>query len=128
MVTHQKDQLHAFNVGSLLVKHHMQPYINPSEDDPTANFSELKSRLDKVTMLMVLYGQVAEGWVRQWLGEILKLQMTSGLSIQEYCVINVPPEKEAVNFDFGPIPVNLIDLNKGEQDLVAVLDRVRGAA
>lgn len=128
VVTHQKDQLHAFNVGSLLVKHHMQPYINPSEDDPTANFSELKARLDKVTMLMVLYGQVAEGWVRQWLGEILKLQMTSGLAIQEYCVINVPPEKEAVNFDFGPIPVNLIDLNKGEQDLVAVLDRVRGAA
>ena len=129
VVTHQKDQLHAFNVGSLLVKHQMQPYINPSEDDPSANFNELKTRLDKVKMLMVLYGQVAEGWVRQWLGEVLKMQMTSGLSIKEYCVINVPPEKsDAVNFDFGPIPINTIDLIKGEEDLVAVLDRVRGAA
>lgn len=129
--THQKDQLHAFEFSKLLVEHKMQPYVNPLEDDPTANLSELESRLQKVKMLMVLYGSVGEDWVRQRLAEVLKLQVIKGLDIQEYCVLNVPPEKKGeLNFNFGPTRVNLINFNAGnqagEKDLKTVLNRVRG--
>jgi hypothetical protein len=82
-------------------------------------------------MLMVLYGSVGQDWVRQRLAEVLKLQVIKGLDIQEYCVLNVPPEKSGeLNFNFGPTRVNLIDFvhgeDAGEKDLKSLLDRVRG--
>ena len=133
--THLKDQLHALELSKYFLTHDVQPYINPQEDDPNKNMDVLEARLKEVNILMILYGSVNSDWVRQRLGAALQLSVIKALAIKAFCVVNVPPVKspEALNFNLGPIPVQLIDLSAGSLDspkLVSVLQSAQagGAA
>jgi hypothetical protein len=108
--THIKDQLHALELSKLLLEQNVQPYINPQEDDPRTNLDILEARMREVETLLILFGNVQEGWVRERLGAALQLSVTKKLPLKSFCVYLAPPRKAAgLNFDFGPIQVPLID-------------------
>jgi hypothetical protein len=109
--THLKDQLHALELSRYFLENNIQPYINPQEDDPNKNMEALEARLRDVSILMILYGNVNNNWVRQRLGAALQLSVIKGLAIKAYCVYSVPPAKrpEDLDFNLGPIRVHLIN-------------------
>jgi hypothetical protein len=113
--THIKDQLHALELGRYFVENNIQPYINPQEDDPNENIDILESRLKQVNVLVIMYGSVNAAWVRQRLGAALQLSIVEALAINAFCVLAVPPVKqpEELDFNLGPIPIQLIDNSKG---------------
>lgn len=112
--THLKDQLYALDLSRSLLEHHIQPYINPQEDDPSKNMDLLEARLRAVSVLIILFGSVNEDWVRHRLGAALQLSVIKKLPIKSFCVFSVPPEKQETTLDFnlGPVRVGLIDNSK----------------
>ena len=127
--THIKDQLYALELGRYFVENNIQPYINPQEDDPNKNIDILEARLKQVNVLMILFGSVNAAWVRQRLGAALQLSIVQALAIKAFCVMVVPPFKkpEELNFNLGPIPIQLIDNSQGALNpemLAPVLDSI----
>lgn len=116
--THLKDQLYAFELGRLLVERSVQPYINPQEDDPNKNLEAFEARLRQVSTLVILYGQVNEGWVRHRLGVALQLSVVNNLPIKSFYVLVVPPARlvKGTRFQLGPMAAELID-NSGSERL-----------
>lgn len=116
--THLKDQMYAWKLGEYFIGQNIQPFINPQKDDPNENLEILESRLAEVNMLMILFGHVKAEWVIQRLAAALKLSVLKKLSLKAFCVVNVPPKKPAgaLPFDFGPIPVHVIDTSSGQLD------------
>ncbi len=129
--THLKDQIFAFELGSILLKNGIQAYINPQEDDPNKNMDILEARLKEVSTLMILFGSVNEDWVRQRLGAALQLSVIKNLQIKSFCVFTVPPEKkkEELNFNFGPVNVHTFNNSKNEtldpEALTTMLETVK---
>lgn len=115
--THLKDQLYAFELGRLLVERSVQPYINPQDDDPNKNLEAFESRLRQVSTLVILYGQVSEGWVRHRLGVALQLSVVNNLPLKAFYVCVVPPARvdERTRFQLGPVSVKLIDNSRSER-------------
>jgi hypothetical protein len=132
--THLKDQLYALELSKLLLRENVQPYINPQEDDPRTNLDVLEARLREVSTLMILYGSVEEGWVRERLGAALQLSVTRNLGLSSFFVYLAPPNKsrQELDFSFGPVDVPLIDNSTAESpapgSLAPLLERLRGAA
>lgn len=115
--THIKDQLFAYQVGQYFLQNDIQPFINPQEDDPSKNLDILEARLRTVSMLMILFGQVSEQWVRQRLGAALQLSVVKGFRIKSFCVYSIPPDKGQTLTDFtiGPVQVQLIDNSRSDR-------------
>lgn len=111
--THVKDQLYALELSKILLKHNVQPYINPEGEDPRKGMDALEARLKEVTMLVILFGRVHENWVRQRLGAALQLSVAKNFPLKSFCVFTIPPEKRDLNFDLGTsFHVHLIDNSK----------------
>lgn len=100
--THLKDQLHAFRLGEFLMQKCIQPYINPEEDDPQKNMKVLEERLKQVNKLIVIFGDVAEDWVRERLAVAVQIAITARVQLKACGVYFAPPR------ECGPI--SLFDL------------------
>jgi hypothetical protein len=89
--THLKDQLHALELSRFLLERHIQPYINPEEDNPSQNIKILTERLKQVSRLIIIFGAVAEEWVRARLGEAVKIAITEGCPLKACGIYFAPP-------------------------------------
>lgn len=105
--THLKDQLHAYHLGQYLIGKSIQPYINPEEDDPQRNMKVLEERLKQVTKLIVIFGDVAEDWVRARLGVALQIAVTEKCPLKACGVYFAPPRQRSAqglfNLPFLPV-------------------------
>ena len=105
--THLKDQLHAYHLGQYLIGKSIQPYINPEEDDPQLNMKVLEERLKQVTKLIVIFGDVAEDWVRARLGVALQIAVTEKSPLNACGVYFAPPRQRSAqglfNLPFLPV-------------------------
>jgi hypothetical protein len=109
--THLKDQLHALDLSRFFLEHDVQPYINPEADDPTRNVKILEERLKQVSRLIIVFGDVAEEWVRARLGEAVKIAITEECPLKACGIYFAPPRQKAASskFDLGFLPVYQFD-------------------
>jgi len=92
--THFNDQLYALDLSKDLLKKHIQPFINPQEDDPRKNINILADRIRQVSKLFFLYGQVSKDWVLERMSAALQLIITNNYPIEEFVIYLYPPEKD----------------------------------
>jgi len=92
--THFTDQLYAFDLSKDLLKKHIQPFINPQEDDPRKNINILADRIRQVSKLFFLYGQVSKDWVLERMSAALQLIITNNYPIDEFVIYLYPPRKD----------------------------------
>lgn len=111
--THLKDQLHAYKLGQFLIEKCIQPYINPEEDDPQKNMKVLEERLKQVNKLIVIYGDVAEQWVRARLAVAVQIAITARVQLKACGVYYAPPRQRGPSniFDLPFLPVYEFDSN-----------------
>jgi hypothetical protein len=105
--THLKDQLHALRLGQFLIEKCIQPYINPEEDDPQKNMKVLEERLKQVNKLIVIFGDVAEEWVRARLAVAVQIAITARVQLKACGVYFAPPRQRGAtgifNLPFLPV-------------------------
>jgi hypothetical protein len=105
--THLKDQLHALRLGQFLLEKCIQPYINPEEDDPQKNMKVLEERLKQVNKLIVIFGDVAEEWVRARLAVAVQIAITARVQLKACGVYFAPPRQRGpvgiFNLPFLPV-------------------------
>ena len=109
--THMKDQLHAYWLGQFLLGNSIQPYINPEEDDPQKNMKVLEERLKQVNKLIVIFGDVAEQWVRARLAVAVQIAITARVQLKACGVYYAPPRQRGPSniFDLPFLPVYEFD-------------------
>ena len=109
--THLKDQLHALDLSRFLLEQNVQPYINPEADDPSQNVKILEERLKQVSRLIIVFGNVAEEWVRARLGEAVKIAITEDCPLKACGIYFAPPRRKASDgkFNLGFLPVYQFD-------------------
>jgi len=109
--THLKDQLHALELSRFLLERNVQPYINPEADDPSRNVKVLEERLKQVSRLIIVFGDVAEEWVRARLGEAVKIAIAEDCPLRACGIYFAPPRKKTgdVQFKLGFLPVYQFD-------------------
>ena len=113
--THLKDQLHAYELSRFLLERHVQPYINPEEDDPRKNLKLFEERLKQVSLLIVFFGNVAEEWVRARLATAVQFAIAEACPLKACGVYLAPPRKMSSSLQLGPkwIPIELMDNTEG---------------
>ncbi len=114
--THPKDNQHASWLWTILKTKEKAALINPPLDDPARSLSELETRLREAARLIVVYGEVAEDWVRERLGHAIKFAFTENRPLARCAVFFAPPRIKAdgVRFDLGFVRVDHFDI----QDLL----------
>jgi hypothetical protein len=114
--THYSDQLHAIDLGKILLENQIQPFINPQEDDPRKNINLMGKRLSQVEKLIFLYGNVSEEWLRERMSAAIELIITNNYPIKDFFVYITPPSKNSANIFINQrfLKVNVIDNSKNE--------------
>lgn len=109
--THLKDELHALELSRFLIGRNILPYVNPEQDDPSRNIALLEERLKRVSRLIIVFGNVAEDWVRARLGEAVKIAVTENCPLKACGIYYAPPRRkaEASKFSLGFLPVYQFD-------------------
>ncbi len=92
--THYNDQLYALELSKSLLENHIQPFINPQEDDPRKNINVLSERIKQVRKLVFFYGNVSRDWVLERMSAALQLIVTNNYPVEEFFIFMVPPHKE----------------------------------
>jgi len=113
--THFKDQAYAYSLSQYLLERHVQPYINPEEDDPRKNLKIFQERLKQVSLLIIFFGNVALEWVRERLATAVQIAIAEGCPLKACGVYLAPPRKTSAELQLGPkwLPVELMDNTEG---------------
>lgn len=109
--THYMDQLYALELSKSLLEHHVQPFINPQEDDPRKNINLMGDRLSQVKKLIFLYGGVSKEWVRERMSAAIQLIITNNYPIEDFFIYMAPPYKEDAGFSLNQrfLKVNVVN-------------------
>jgi hypothetical protein len=124
--THLKDQLHALDLINVLLAKEIVPFINPAEDGPQKNEMLFQEMFKGVSVLIIVFGQVAGDWVRERLTRALQLASAQ----LKFCGIYLAPvagQGEARQMILGSFPVSLpIFLFDKPEVLAQLLDHFVG--
>ncbi len=109
--THIHDQSYAFDLGKILLQHHIQPYINPQEDDPKKNINLLGDRMGMVKKMIFLYGKVSREWVLERMSAALQLIITRNYPVEDFFIYMAPPNKKAEDISLRQkfLKINVVD-------------------
>ena len=109
--THVKDYRHALELGAFLSKYDVFPYVVPQEDDPEASLTLYEQALKKVSVLLIVFGEVAEEWVRARLSTALQLMVMGDHDIKAAFIYLAPPRKQISEnaFHRGVFRADLLD-------------------
>jgi hypothetical protein len=113
--THVKDQLHALELSHYLIRHNVQPYINPQEDDPGRNLALFTERLKQASILILFCGAVADEWLRARIGVALKIAIVEECPLQACGVYLAPPRSPgaAPQLRLPLVPLQWMDHTNG---------------
>lgn len=123
LITHLKDQIHAFEIAALISKRGFTPFLNQETSDPADVFDILERRLQLVEKLIVFYGSVARYWVQQRFDEVMKIASEKGLHLKLGLYPIMPLPKEDLNFGRGFIQINVLE---DQQRLFSFLEHKAG--
>ncbi|HEX8424456.1 MAG TPA: hypothetical protein VF634_13645, partial [Pyrinomonadaceae bacterium] len=104
--THLKDQLHALDLSRFLLERSVMSYINPEEDNPQKNVKLFQEMLKRVSVLVIIYGQVAGEWVHERLVAALQIAVAENCPLK-LCGIYLPPDganASSRQFNLGDFP------------------------
>jgi hypothetical protein len=109
--THSKDQRYVMALSSYLLDRSILPLINREEDSPQKNLEFFESQLRKASLLIVVFGGVPTEWVRERLGEAVKIAVTQNCPLRACGIYLAPPRKNAedVKFNRSFFPVEVLD-------------------
>lgn len=109
--THPKDNQYASSLWAILKAGENNALINPPVEDPISSLSELEARLREAARLIVVFGEVAEDWVRERLGHAIKFAFTEKRQLTRCAVFFAPNrvKKEGL-FDLGVVHVDHFDI------------------
>ncbi|HUS10600.1 MAG TPA: toll/interleukin-1 receptor domain-containing protein [Pyrinomonadaceae bacterium] len=108
--THPKDEKYAFNLSSILANNNVQPLITSGEDDPGKNIEGFEDLLRQVSLLIVVFGQVAEEWVTGRIREAFKVAAATEHRSLKVCGVYLPPREDGKRnrqLSFGLLPVSI---------------------
>jgi hypothetical protein len=113
--THLKDQSFVMEMSRALIDKNILPYINPQEDDPRHNLSQLKDRLNKVGALIIIYGQVSGEWVKARLEEAVKIIVSESCPVKAFCICLAPPDEAKIDLysKYQFLNLHLLDNRQG---------------
>ncbi|HEX6623679.1 MAG TPA: toll/interleukin-1 receptor domain-containing protein [Pyrinomonadaceae bacterium] len=112
VATHFKDQQYVMALSSFLLQQQVIPLINREEDSPKKNLEYFESQLRKASLFIVVFGGVPPEWVRERLGEALKVAVTMQHCALRACgVYLAPPRKNAADVQFNRtlFPLEILD-------------------
>jgi len=129
--THFKDQLYALDLGKFLLEQlKMQPYINPEEDTPQKNLTLFQEMLKRVSVLIIVFGEVAGDWVRERLTSALHIATAEKCNLK-LCGIYLAPingKGAARQVSLGVFPTSIpIFLFDSRETLANLLNRFVGS-
>jgi hypothetical protein len=107
--------LHALELSQYLIKHDVQPYINPQEDDPGKNLDLFTQRLKQVQILILFFGAAAEEWLRARLTVALQIAIAEACPLRACGVYLAPPRTVELAGKLSPplVPVEWMDHTRG---------------
>jgi TIR domain len=109
---HLKDWQYALDISRFLIDHQVVPSVNREEDSPQLNLKTFEEQLRRADLLIIVFGGVPREWVRERLGEALKIVAVSENCPLRACGVYVaPPRKDgaSIQFNRGFLPVEVLD-------------------
>jgi len=98
--THLKDQLHALELGRALTERRIRLHLHSEGDEPVKSVGIFEETLKRVDRLVIVFGDVAEDWVRERLGDAVKFAITANHPLKSCCVYFAPPRSKSANGKF----------------------------
>jgi len=98
--THLKDQLHAFDLGRTLTELRIRLHLHSEGNEPGGSVRAFEESLRKVDRLIIVFGSVAEDWVRERLGDAVKFAITARHPLKSCSVYFAPPRNKSDNGKF----------------------------
>jgi len=108
--THRKDEKYAFQLSGILANNNVQPLITSGEDDPEKNVEGFEDLLKQVSLLIVVYGQVAQEWVTGRIREAFKVAAAEEQRSLKICGVYLPPREDGSynrQLNLGLLPVSI---------------------
>jgi hypothetical protein len=114
--THFSDQMYALDLSKTLLENHIQPFINPQEDDPRKNINLLGDRMSQVNKLIFLYGSVSKEWVLERMSAALQLIISNNYPIEDFFIYMAPPFKESSDIMLRQkfLKINIVDSSRSQ--------------
>lgn len=109
---HLNDWQYAPKLSRFLVDREIMPSFNREEDSPQKSLKSFEDQLLQADLLIIVFGDVPQEWVRERLGEALKIVAVSQNCALRACgVYLAPPRKNDadVQFNRGFLPVEVLD-------------------
>lgn len=107
---HLKDQSYALDLSDFLVGCKVVPVILPSADDPEKNIRGFEQILRQVSLLIVVFGNVAQEWVVARIAQALKIACAAEHRTLKVCGVYLP-EQDGANqerqLDLGLLPLSM---------------------
>jgi hypothetical protein len=107
--THLKDQLHAWDLSRFILQRQMRAFINPEEDDPQKNASLFQEMLKRVNVLIIIFGEVADAWVRERLNCALQIAIAEKYPLKLCGIYMAPVANQTTSrqVSLGVFPVSI---------------------
>ncbi len=128
--THQKDLLHAFELGSLLLRAGLQVQFSQDSGAPEENIESFRTKIRDSQHLVVMFGNVAPQWVKSRVQEAIKMTLTdSETALKNIWVLILPNSEGKQTLEFPPLfRVNCLENSDQSQiDPTVIMPLLEGA-
>lgn len=131
--THQKDQRFAYKLAEMLSEHDLDVEFNKESRDPIKSLSDFESAVREVQNLVIMFGQVAPGWLKGRIQTAVKVvaeqfQMETPLLNNIWvCMLPGNPGQRAIPRTPPLIRLDLLE-NQSDEDIDSdLVQRLLGA-
>jgi hypothetical protein len=131
---HLKDWQYALSLSRSLLERQIVPSVNREEDSPQKNLKGFEDQLRRADLLIIVFGDVPQEWVRERLGEALKIVAVSpqDCALRACGVYLAPPHKkeEEARFRHPLLPIEIMDNSErfNPQTLDLLLSKIQVGA
>jgi hypothetical protein len=109
--THFKDQPYTYDLTRFFHDRGVKYMICPELDDPRSNMKVFVEMLKQTATLIIVFGEVAEEWVRERLAAALQTVITEQCPLKSLGIYLAPPKKKdaGLHFNQGFFRVHMMD-------------------
>ncbi len=130
---HLRDWEHGIELNRFLLDKRILTSVNKEADSPKQNLRVFEDQLRQADLLIIVFGSVTQEWVRERLGEALKIAAVAQDCPLRACgVYLAPPHKDQaeVSFNRGFLPIEVLDNTKSfnPQTLDTLLSKLQAGA
>jgi hypothetical protein len=114
LATDPKDQLHAFELGHILLEHHVETHLTPEMPNPELKMKLWEELVKQVNKLIVVFGKSDEIWVRKRLEDAVQIAINNNSPLKTLAVCFAPPRRkeDGVRFNWRFLQVHHFNLEE----------------